>query len=279
MCGSTVTHPSEGPPPLEALPALPAARSEALVGIILMAARHAGRAVSPMEKQAAGSVTAQSAPQFQAHEIEHPVVRRRAGVPGRCAGRGGQSSDSSHSTPHGRRGSRSPPCTSAAPVNSRWRAPLATHSPGTNCWRWWNATKLDARLLEVFINTKLSLEEGGSNTLFLAFGFSEMDRSRAAGSFAPGTASVGAGDDAAQIGSERLHTPHGMMTMTIVNPTLLQLLREEFHLNLPGLDPLRKMSTGVVFRTHLQISARSLQNYRWEVIEQVYLGTSLSQST
>lgn len=133
--------------------------------------------------------------------------------------------------------------------------------------------KLDARLLEIYGNSKLSLEEGGSNTLFLALGFltwAEVERSEVT-HLAPILL--------VPVEMRRQSVRSGFTLVrhddeTIVNPTLLQLLREEYQLKLHGLDVLPKDDGGVDVGRIWQIFRLAIGEIpRWEVIEQVYLGT------
>ncbi|HEY2346367.1 MAG TPA: DUF4011 domain-containing protein [Xanthomonadaceae bacterium] len=133
--------------------------------------------------------------------------------------------------------------------------------------------KLDARLLEIFSNAKLSLEEGGSNTLFLALGFlrwTDADHAQAA-HLAP-LLLVPVTLQRKSVRSGYTLTRHD--DETIVNPTLLQLLREEFQLRLTGLEPLPRDEHGVDVGRIWQIVRLAIAEIAgWEVIEQVYLGT------
>lgn len=133
--------------------------------------------------------------------------------------------------------------------------------------------KLDARLLEIYGNSKLSLEEGGSNTLFLALGFlkwAEAERSEVT-HLAPILL--------VPVEMRRQSVRSGFTLIrhddeTIVNPTLLQLLREEYQLQLHGLDLLPKDEGGVDVGRIWQIFRLAIGEIpRWEVIDQVYLGT------
>jgi hypothetical protein len=60
---------------------------------------------------------------------------------------------------------------------------------------------------------------------------------------------------------------------TIVNPTLVQLLKERFQLTLKGLDPLPTDDSGVDVAKIWQIFRLAVKEIpRWEVLEDVYLG-------
>ncbi len=133
--------------------------------------------------------------------------------------------------------------------------------------------QLDARLLEIYGNAKISLEEGGSNTLFLALGFLKwaQDEHAEATYLAP-ILLVPVTMQRQSVRSGFTLTRHD--DETIVNPTLLQLLREEYQLQLSGLDPLPKDDSGVDVGKIWQMFRLAIGDIaRWEVMEQVYLGT------
>ncbi len=131
---------------------------------------------------------------------------------------------------------------------------------------------LDSRLYEIYSAARLGLEEGGANTLYLALGFlrwAEDERAEkthlAPILLVPVTLtrqSVRAGYAVKRHDDE-----------TIVNPTLVQLLREHFQLTLRGLDPLPTDGNGVDVKTIWQIFRLAVKEIpRWEVTEDVYLG-------
>jgi very-short-patch-repair endonuclease len=132
--------------------------------------------------------------------------------------------------------------------------------------------KLDGRLLEIFNDAKLSLQEGGSNTLFLALGFlkwTEAERSEVT-HLAPILL--------VPVTMRRQSVRSGFTLVrhdddTIVNPTLLQLLREEYQLSLRALDPLPKDKEGVDVDRVWQIFRLAISDIpQWEVVEQIHLG-------
>lgn len=136
-----------------------------------------------------------------------------------------------------------------------------------------DADKLDGRLLEIYTNAKLSLEEGGSNTLYLALGFLrwvEVERAETA-HLAPLLL--------VPVTLQRKSVRAGFTLIrhdddAIVNPTLLQLLREEFALNVRGLNPPPGDEHGVDVAKIWQIFRLAVMEIpKWEVLEHVYLGT------
>ena len=135
-----------------------------------------------------------------------------------------------------------------------------------------DAPALDASLLKIHTAAKTSLEEGGANTLFLAIGFLQWT-------------------DAEK--SEVVHSaPILLIPVTLqrqsvksgyrisrhdddarVNPTLLQLLRTAFELNIPGVDPLPLDEHGIDVPKVLQAFRLAVRDItKWEVIEQAHLG-------
>ena len=131
---------------------------------------------------------------------------------------------------------------------------------------------LDARLLEVFRTASTGLEEGGANTLFLAFGFLQWQESADAEAthLAPillipvtlSRQSVRSGFRLTRHDDEAL-----------VNPTLRQKLAHDFSLKLPAFDVLpgdeKGIDVGAVLQT-FRLHVGELKG--WEVKETVELG-------
>lgn len=131
---------------------------------------------------------------------------------------------------------------------------------------------LDARLLEIFRAASTGLEEGGANTLYLAFGFLQWKEDPAADAtlLAPillvpvtlSRQSVRSGFRLARHDDEAL-----------VNPTLLQKLAQDFSLRLPGLDVLPLDERGIDVARILQTFRLHVAELRgWEVRDTVELG-------
>ncbi|MBI1891354.1 MAG: DUF4011 domain-containing protein [Burkholderiales bacterium] len=132
--------------------------------------------------------------------------------------------------------------------------------------------KLESHLYEIYSATRLGLEEGGANTLYLALGFLRWAEDQRAEKtllapilLVPVTLtrqSVRAGYCIKRHDDE-----------TIVNPTLVQLLRERFQLSIKGIDPLPTDESGVDVAKVWQLFRLAINDIpRWEVIEDVYLG-------
>ncbi|PSR33879.1 MAG: DNA helicase [Sulfobacillus benefaciens] len=130
---------------------------------------------------------------------------------------------------------------------------------------------LTTRLVNIFRASRTGFEEGGANTLFLSLGLLYW------------TDGVRAKTQAAPIllipvTISRSSTRSGFMVTrhdddTVVNPTLVQMLRDRFQLTLNGLDPLPRDKHGVDVAKILQIFRAAITPIaHWEVREEVYLG-------
>lgn len=131
---------------------------------------------------------------------------------------------------------------------------------------------LDARLYEIYSAARLGLEEGGANTLYLALGFlrwAEDERAEKVHLAPILLVPVTLTRQSVRTGySIKRHDDE-----TIVNPTLIQLLRENFQLTLRGLDTLPTDAGGVDVKRIWQIFRLAVKEIpRWEVIEDVFLG-------
>lgn len=135
-----------------------------------------------------------------------------------------------------------------------------------------SAYDLKRRLTDLYRQSRNELEEGGANTLFLALGFLEWKASsRDAKSYwAPllllpvrlVRPSIAIG-----IHLERLEEE------TILNATLMELLRSQFGLVPPGLDPLPTDHSGVDVPLIFDIFRQAVKDRPgWEVHEEVRLG-------
>ena len=134
------------------------------------------------------------------------------------------------------------------------------------------ADALDANLLALHSAAKMGLEEGGANTLYLAIGllrWTEAEKAEAV-HLAPillvpvtiSRQSVRSGYRLARHDDE-----------AIVNPTLLQLLKNAFELKVAGLDIIPADDKGIDVPRVLQafrLATREIP--KWEVLEQAHLG-------
>lgn len=134
--------------------------------------------------------------------------------------------------------------------------------------------EMDARLLELYRNTRSALQESGANTLFLALGFLSWtngdrpdDRYRAPLVLVP----VSLERRSARAGfSLTLHDDEPRF-----NPTLLEMLRQDFGLHLSvGEGELPRDASGLDLAAIWRSVSRSIKDYRgWEVSEEIVLAT------
>lgn len=134
------------------------------------------------------------------------------------------------------------------------------------------AKTLDARLYEIYSAARLSLEEGGANTLYLALGFLRWaEDERAEKTLLAPLLLV-------PVTLTRLSVRSGYSIKrhddeTIVNPTLVQLLRQNFQITLRALDTLPTDQNGIDVKKIWQIFRLAINHIpRWEVTEEVNLG-------
>ena len=135
-----------------------------------------------------------------------------------------------------------------------------------------DAITLDARLYDIFSAARLGLEEGGANTLYLALGFlrwTEDERAEKSHLAPLLLVPITLNRQSVRTGySIKRHDDE-----TIINPTLMQLLRENFQMTFKELDPLPADDSGIDVAKVWQIFRLAVKEIpRWEVIEDVYLG-------
>lgn len=134
--------------------------------------------------------------------------------------------------------------------------------------------ELETRLVDLYRAARVALQEGGANTLFLAVGFLSWTRS---------------GKDDRHYRAPLVLIPVSLQRKSVrsgftlelhedeprFNPTLLELLRQDFGLNIPIVsDELPKDQRGLDIPRIWKIVAREIKDIEgWEVIEEVVLGT------
>lgn len=131
---------------------------------------------------------------------------------------------------------------------------------------------LDGNLLSIFNAARTGLEEGGANTLFLAIGLLEWTEVEKAETkhLAPILL--------IPVTLERQSVRSGFRLRrhddeAIVNPTLLQLLRNSFELRVAGLDIIPIDDKGIDVAKVLQSFRLAIREIaKWEVLEQAHLG-------
>lgn len=132
--------------------------------------------------------------------------------------------------------------------------------------------KLDERLLDMYSAAQLGIREGGSNTLYVAVGFLRWnDPERGEQTYLAPLLLIPVSMTRTSVrGGFRL-TRHD--DETLLNPTLVHMLREHFSLQLKGIDPLPTDGKGVDVARVLQIFREAvIEMPKWEVIEHVHLG-------
>jgi very-short-patch-repair endonuclease len=131
---------------------------------------------------------------------------------------------------------------------------------------------LDGNLLSIFSAARTGLEEGGANTLFLAVGlleWTEVEKAEAK-HLAPILL--------IPVTLERQSVRSGFRLRrhddeAIINPTLLQLLKNSFELRVAGLDVIPTEDKGIDVAKVLQSFRLAVREIaKWEVLEQAHLG-------
>lgn len=133
-------------------------------------------------------------------------------------------------------------------------------------------TEINRRLLEIYREAKLSIEENGANTLYLALGFlawyetkSSPKRRLAPIILIP-------------LEIERRSVQEGFSVKQgddepMVNVTLLAHLAADFELAIPGLDPIPMDEHGIDVALILRKFREAIVDIdRWEVLETAYIG-------
>jgi very-short-patch-repair endonuclease len=133
--------------------------------------------------------------------------------------------------------------------------------------------ELDARLTELFRNTRTAFEEGGANTLFLAFGFLKWKaRDASYESFAPLLLIPVALERKSVVEGFKLKLHEDEPSL---NPTLLELLRLDFGITIQALEhELPRNEDGLdVAKIWRTIRAHTRDLNGWELVENVVLST------
>ena len=133
-------------------------------------------------------------------------------------------------------------------------------------------TELEKVMKKLHRQAKVSLEENGANTLYLALGFLkwyETDKSEQE-RYAP---LVLVPVDIVKKIQERCYVLRVRDEETQMNITLLEMLRQDFGITINGLDPLPEDESGVdlplVFNT---VRQGVMAQKRWDVVENAFLG-------
>lgn len=131
---------------------------------------------------------------------------------------------------------------------------------------------LDKNMLEVFRDSRNSLEEGGTNTLYLAMGFLYWQESKSANSLRAAPIVL------VPLEIRRNSVKEGFTISkrdeeSQINVTLLEMLKQDFNLDIQGLDPLPVDDHGIdLDRTLNTIRQQILNLENWEVREEAVIG-------
>lgn len=139
-------------------------------------------------------------------------------------------------------------------------------------WTLLTPDELHLRMTKLYRQSRIDLEEGGVNTLFLAVGFLEWKQSeRDSRSFLAPILLI-------PVQMQRVSMTEGIRLSRIdedtsVNVTLLELLRRDYHLTVPGLEPLPCDEYGVDVAMVMQIFRQTIKDMKgWEVREEARIG-------
>lgn len=133
-------------------------------------------------------------------------------------------------------------------------------------------SELEAALKKLHRKAKLSMEENGANTLYLALGFlcwyeTEKSTKRR---YAP---LVLVPVDIIRKISEKVYTLRIRSEDTQMNITLLEMLRQDFGIRIDGLDPLPVDESGADLQMVFNTMRRAvMQKQRWDIEELAFLG-------
>ncbi|MCQ6563076.1 DUF3320 domain-containing protein [Paenibacillus mendelii] len=134
------------------------------------------------------------------------------------------------------------------------------------------AAELDKRLVHLYRSARVSLEENGANTLYLALGLlkwyetpvSQMPR------YAP---LVLIPVDIVRKSSRLGYVIRARDEEPQMNITLLEMLRQDFGIGIGGLDPLPRDEKGIDLKQIFTVLRHALmQMSRWDIEETAYLG-------
>lgn len=131
---------------------------------------------------------------------------------------------------------------------------------------------LDGNLLAIFSAARTGLEEGGANTLYLAIGLLKWTEAEKADTTHLAPILL------VPVSLQRQSVRSGFRLSrhddeAIVNPTLLQLLKNNFELRVAGLDVIPTDEHGIDVGKVLQSFRLAVREIpKWEVLEQAHLG-------
>jgi len=133
--------------------------------------------------------------------------------------------------------------------------------------------ELNASLTHLYRSSRLSLEENGANTLYISLGMlkwfetSESERARYAPILLMPVEII-------RKSAQKGYVIRTREEETMMNITLLEMLRQDFGINIGGLESLPKDESGIDLKTVFNIIRQGIMTKpRWDVEEQVFLGT------
>ncbi|MGB4845286.1 MAG: DUF4011 domain-containing protein, partial [Ferruginibacter sp.] len=133
--------------------------------------------------------------------------------------------------------------------------------------------ELNASLTQLYRSSRLSLEENGANTLFISLGMlkwyetEESERPR----YAP---LILMPVEIIRKSAQKGFVIRTREEETMMNITLLEMLRQDFGINIGGLEDLPKDESGIDLKLVFNIVRQAIMNKRkWDVEDQVFLGT------
>lgn len=133
--------------------------------------------------------------------------------------------------------------------------------------------KLDSVLIDIYRKSRSDLEEGGANTLFIAIGFMIWKRDDSDRKFRAPLLLIPVELKRASARTPPVLSAHDDESR--FNPTLLQMLRQDFALNISGLDrELPRVGSGIHVHQILNRVRESVKNVEgFDVVDDVVLGT------
>jgi hypothetical protein len=158
-----------------------------------------------------------------------------------------------------------------ADLDTPMQALLKSEVKQRRLWSCLREKDLDRSLKALYRETKTDMEDGGVNTLFLALGFLNWRQVRSATDYQAPILLVPVRMDRGAVvdGVKFVRTDED----TVINETLLELLRTEFCIEIPGLSPLPTDDSGVDVPLILDIFRQAVKDREgWEVLPKAVLG-------
>jgi len=133
--------------------------------------------------------------------------------------------------------------------------------------------ELEPALTQLYRSSRLSIEENGANTLYLTIGLlkwyetAQSERAR----FAP---IILLPIEIIRKSAQKGYVIRSRDEEPTLNITLLEMLRQDFNINIGGLDPLPKDDSGIDVKLILNTIRKAIMSQcRWDVEEQSMLGS------